>query len=248
MKETERFSNRVKDYQAYRPDYPRELIPIFQERGMKENSHVADIGSGTGIFSRLIAPQVEKLYAVEPNSEMAEQGRTELASYPHCRTVRATAEDTTLEESSLDCIFSAQAFHWFEPDRARQEFKRILKPHGRVFLIWNERQENTDFLKEYEALLKGLNNDYKQVGHRNRSDREILSFFEDGELLDGIQNIKRYNLESFLGRVFSSSYTPAPDHRDYLPFKWKLQDLFAAHEKSGLVDFHYTVKVFHGLL
>ena len=99
-----------------------------------------------------------------------------LKDFPRFISHDGTAENTNLADSSIDFVIAAQAFHWFDADKTRDEFRRILKPGGYVALIWNERQlDTTEFLREYEKLLLKYAKDYEKVRHEN-IDQQKLGF------------------------------------------------------------------------
>ena len=152
---TARFSDRVEDYVRYRPGYSPEVLDLLRAECELQPSHiVADIASGTGMFTRLLLENGNSVFAVEPNTEMREMGLRLLESYNRLVSVAGTAEETTLGSASVDFVTSAQAAHWFDLPRARAEFARILRPEGWCVLIWNERRtETTPFLLDYEQLL-----------------------------------------------------------------------------------------------
>jgi ubiquinone/menaquinone biosynthesis C-methylase UbiE len=128
---TQRFSSRVDNYVKYRPTYPEAIIDLLKtECGLTPDSIVADIGSGTGLLSRLFLKNGNRVYGVEPNREMREAGERLLRDYAHFTSVAATAEATTLVDRSVDFVTAGQAFHWFDLDRVAIEFPRILKPRG----------------------------------------------------------------------------------------------------------------------
>ena len=166
---TARFSDRVENYIRYRPGYPPEVIELLRaECGLEPAHVVADIASGTGVFTRLLLENGNAVFAVEPNAEMREAGNRLLDSHARLTSVAGTAEDTTLPSASVDFVTAAQAAHWFDRRRARAEFARILKPGGWCALIWNERRtETTPFLREYEQLLLSYGTDYKEIRHEN---------------------------------------------------------------------------------
>jgi len=148
---TSRFSSRVEDYVRYRPGYPREVITLLTtECGLTAESVVADIASGTGIFTRLLVENGNRVFGVEPNREMRAAGEQFLKAYGQFTSVAGSAEATTLAAQSVDMITAAQAAHWFERAKARGEFVRILKPGGWLVLLWNERKtDGTPFLRDY---------------------------------------------------------------------------------------------------
>src|SRR5688572_11145173 len=155
MDSATRFSNRVDDYIKYRPGYPGAIVDFLTAAcGLTPAAVIADVGSGTGILSELFLKQGNRVFGVEPNQEMREAAERILAGYPSFTSVAGSAEATSLPAQSVDYITAAQAFHWFERERARAEFERILKPGGWVLLLWNERRtDTTAFLRDYEELL-----------------------------------------------------------------------------------------------
>src|SRR5271170_7127874 len=137
---TSRFSDRVQNYVLYRPGYPLEVIETLKaECGLAPSHMVADIASGTGIWTRMLLENGNPVTGVEPNAGMREAGERLLAAFPKFTSVTGTAEATTLANESVDLVTAAQAGHWFDRVRSRQEFVRILKSGGWLVLLWNER-------------------------------------------------------------------------------------------------------------
>jgi len=160
----QRFSSRVADYVRYRPGYPFELITLLRaECGLRPGHVIADLGSGTGFLSELFLKNGNRVYGVEPNEAMRQAGEEYLASHDGFVSLNGSAEATTLDNSSVDFITAGQAFHWFEADAARREFRRILKPTGWIVVLWNERQMDTPFASAYEDLLVKYGTDYTRV-------------------------------------------------------------------------------------
>jgi len=159
---TQRFSNRVDNYVRYRPGYPIEVLDLLREQcGLTPNASIADIGFGTGIFTRILLENGNTVFGIEPNPEMRETGEKLLAEFPNFRGIGAPAEKTTLADRSVDFVTAAQAAHWFDREAAHREFSRILKPGGWVVLLWNERiTEGTAFLAEYEKMVLEYGTDF----------------------------------------------------------------------------------------
>ena len=136
---TARFTERVADYAAHRPSYPPEVIGVLAREGvLRPDDVVADVGSGTGILTRLLLAHGNTVHAVEPNAAMAEEARARLGGNPRFRPVSGRAEATGLPDASCDVVTAAQAFHWFDVDGARRELRRILRPGGPVVLTWSD--------------------------------------------------------------------------------------------------------------
>src|SRR5258707_10267218 len=123
----QRFSNRAADYVRYRPGYPSEALDVLgKECGLHPGHVIADIGSGTGFLSELFLKSGNRVYGVEPNEAMRQAGEEYLAAYDGFSSINGSAEATTLDDASIDFVTAGQAFHWFQKDAARKEFRRIL--------------------------------------------------------------------------------------------------------------------------
>ncbi len=246
----ERFSNRVENYVKYRPNYPAEILDSFRdEMNLRETSIVADIGAGTGIFTKIFLENGNEVFAVEPNAAMRDAAKGFLKDYPKLTFVEGTSEHTNLENDSIDFVVAAQAFHWFKPDETREEFKRILKENGYVALIWNERKlDATDFLREYEAFLHEFATDYNEVRHENTSLEIISEFFQADFKQKTFQNSQIFDYEGLQGRLLSSSYTPTHENPRFPAMIEELKRLFTKYEKDGRIDFLYDTNIYYGQL
>ncbi len=248
---TQRFTTRVENYIKYRPGYPKAILDLLRHScGLTPASVVADIGSGTGLSARLFLANGNRVYGVEPNREMREAGEKELAQYPRFVSIAAPAEATTLEDASMEFVVSGQAFHWFDPERARAEFKRILKPRGWVVLMWNERRvTDTLFLRNYERLLKTYGTDYAAVDHRRIDAAALGAFFgRGGYQVARFANEQRFDFDGVRGRLLSSSYAPEVDDPNYEPMLAELRRIFDAHHRGGVVAFTYDANIYYGHL
>jgi SAM-dependent methyltransferase len=247
---TARFSDRVEDYVRYRPGYPPEVVDLLRaECGLRQSHIVADIASGTGVFTRLLLENGNSVFAVEPNTEMREMGIRQLESYKRLVSVAGTAEETTLGSASVDFVTAAQAAHWFDLPRARAEFARILRPGGWCVLIWNERRtETTPFLRDYEQLLLTYGTDYKEVRHE-RTTAIIHEFFAPAPHHETAFDLRqRFDYEGTAGRLLSSSYAPLEGHPSHAPMMQELQRIFHAHASDNVVEFEYNTRVYYGHL
>ena len=247
---TGRFSSRVGDYLRYRPSYPPEIIPLLeQDCGLNEDSVVADIGSGTGFLTKLFLDRGCSVHGVEPNAEMRRAGEAFLASYPNFHSIEGTAEHTGLPDASADLAAAGQAFHWFDPEAARSEFRRILRPPCWVALIWNERRVSGGFLEGYEDLLNRWAPEYKMVDHR-RIDADLISGFfgDDNWKLTTFYNQQVFDFSGVCGRLSSSSYAPLPGSEAFQPMMDELERLFRDHQDGGKVRFLYDTNIYCGTL
>ncbi|ANE48801.1 methyltransferase [Paenibacillus swuensis] len=249
MDNKERFSDRVDTYVKYRPSYPSDAIDyLYHQVGLSPNSMVADIGAGTGIFSKLLLARGSRVVAVEPNRNMREAAEAMLGETPNFHAVGGAAEATGLLDQSVDYIVCAQAFHWFDRRVTSVEFRRILRPGGKVVLIWNSRlTQGTPFLEAYEQMLQRFGTDYKQVNHKNISWDTLQSFFQKGwPQTARFDNTQVCDFDQLQGRLLSSSYCPAPGHPAYEPMMLELHRVFNAYNLDGHVNLKYETELYWG--
>jgi len=242
----ERFSNRVSNYAKYRPDYPREIIRYLTDNcGLTPDAVIADVGCGPGISSRMFLENGNRVIGVEPNMAMRAAAAECLAAFPLFTAVNGTSSSTKLPDASVDLVTAAQAFHWFDPVEARSEFSRILRPGGRIVLIWNARQlDTTPFLVDYEAFIVRFSSDYEIVRHGNITEAAIAEFFGNVYSSATFSNIQVFDFEGLKGRLLSSSYIPNESDLVYGEMIEQLQMLFAKHAENGKIKVFYDTIVY----
>lgn len=247
---TTRFSNRVEDYVKYRPGYPVEIVKFLHDTyNLTQDKLIADIGAGTGISTALFLNKGYRVIAVEPNLEMREKAIELLDSFHGFIPKNGTAENTGIENNTISAIIAGQAFHWFDAEKSRTEFKRILKPDGIVALIWNERKTTSAFEQEYDELIIKHGNDYVKVDHRNIDTEHIEAFFNPEPVhLEIFANKQIFDFEGLKGRLLSSSYMPTRDDAGYQPMINDLQALFDKFQRDGVIVINYDTKVYSGKL
>jgi SAM-dependent methyltransferase len=247
---TKRFSSRVENYVRFRPGYPKEIITLLKsECGLNPQSIIADIGFGTGKLTELFLENGNAVFGVEPNREMREAGERFLKKFSNFTSLATTAEDTALPDASVDFITAGQAFHWFDRERCRKEFARILKPAGWIVLVWNDRKtETTPFLVAYENLLKTYATDYSKVDHKQIDDDVVHEFFGHPPAKKTFPSAQEFDLEALKGRLLSSSYAPEVGQPGHTEMLRNLEQLFNAHQKNGRVQFIYDTVAYYGKL
>ena len=248
---TKRFSNRVGNYVKYRPHYPNMVLNILKEKiQISSNQIIADIGSGTGILTELFLKIGNIVYGVEPNKEMREAAENLLKDYNNFRSINGTAEKTLLESKSVDLITAGQAFHWFNVEKARIEFLRILKPKGYVILLWNTRlPDTTPFSKEYENLLRKYGTDYTEVHHTNIEKNVFSNFFmKDSYQYIKLDNYQLFDFDSLKGRLLSSSYIPTEESSHYLAMIEDLKQIYETYQENNGIKFEYVTELYYGQL
>ncbi|MEO8481962.1 MAG: class I SAM-dependent methyltransferase [Acidobacteriota bacterium] len=247
---TARFTNRVSDYVRFRPGYPDALLDTL-EAGvpLSPDYVVADIGAGTGISTSLLLRAGWTVMAVEPNDAMRAAAEQQLRGRSHLTFVAGTAEVTTLPDQSVDLVAVGQAFHWFDRDKARSEFLRILKSGGRVALFWNVRRLDSDpFAKAYEQLLLTYGTDYTLVTQRHMDATVLTAFFRGPFETHAFPYVQTFDFDGLRGRLLSSSYAPSPGHPQHEPMISTLRQIFDAHQEQGRVHFVYDTQLYLGAL
>jgi SAM-dependent methyltransferase/catechol 2,3-dioxygenase-like lactoylglutathione lyase family enzyme len=245
---TRRFTSRADNYARYRPTYPAAAIDwLWHAGGLSAGSVVADVGAGTGILTALLLERGASVFAVEPNAAMRAAAEAWLGDRPGFVSLDATAEATDLPDAGIDLVTAGQAFHWFEPEATRTEFRRILKPGGSVALVWNSRDHRDAFVADFEALLS----EYAYPSRRARqgSVRQNIDFlFGDGYEVRIFHHNSPSNYEHLYGLMQSQSHNPLPGDPRHEPLVARLQAVFAAHQHDGQVVIPYRTQVFFGRL
>jgi len=247
---TKRFSNKVENYRKYRPRYPKAIIPLLeQECGLTRDARIADIGSGTGLLAELFLEHGNRVIGIEPNLEMRVAGESMLARYPEFSSIVATAETTSLPDASVDFVTAGQSFHWFDPEKARAEFVRILRPSGWVMIVWNGfRADYSPINNAYQQLLLRYGTDYREVT-RELESRDLEAFFAPGKCKSAHFNFNQlFDYAGLEGRLLSSSFIPERGHPNYEPMLRDLRKIFEAYQENGKVAFAYETEMYYGQL
>lgn len=226
---TGRFSERAEAYGRHRPGYPEAALDLLLAGlGDPLALAVADVGAGTGISTRQLAARVGRVFAVEPNARM----RTGADTSRNVHWLDGTAESTGLPDGAVDLAAAFQAFHWFDPDRALAEFRRIAR--RRIALVQYERDEGQPFARAYGDMIRPYFLDDTEA----RRLRALVTFAEKAgldvrrTLLPSSQSL---DLEGLLGLLASSSYLPQEgDAAHHL--REEAVGLFRTFERDGRVD------------
>lgn len=242
----EKFTGKADFYSKYRPSYPDALIDWLFDKTKAQS--VADIGAGTGIFTKCLLKKPWNITAVEPNSDMlAEFHKTVGAIVP---TVQASAESTGLADGAFDLIAVAQAFHWFDKYRFKEECIRLLTHRGKLAVVWNERCQN-NFAAERNAVCMKYCNSYHSghvfTGYQDFDGDKFLrnEYFAQTEYFSS-ENPVFMTREHFIGDNLSRSYALKPDDGKYEDFIKELNDVFDRYNENGLVRQLYLTTCFLG--
>ena len=252
-----KFDGKGENYSKYRPTYPKEFIDYINSiDGLDDKSIIADIGSGTGILSKQLLGIGKSIIAVEPNADMRRFAESILGNFENFISVNATAENTTLCDRSVDLITVAQAFHWFDKDKFKEECKRILKPGGKVILVWNTRVLSDESMVEYEKIIRQYCPDFEGFSGRKCSslyneigvegEDEFKMFFEGTYEEKSYQNDQINSLERFIGGALSASYAPNENDDIYTAFVTDLKACFNKYAVNESMVMPFITKSYFG--
>lgn len=250
MDNKEKFTGRHLDYAAARPSYPAAMIDhICGLYAPPRDYTAADIGSGTGKLSAQLLDAGFTVYGVEPNGDMRRTAEALLGGDHRFRSVDGSDRDTGLAERSADFVTAAQAFHWFDPPAFRAECLRILRPGGRVFLIWNLREPSpevqalADLFRAFCPAFRGFTGGVTEDAPR------IPAFFSGHCAKLKFPNPITYvSKDHFLRRCFSGSYSLPENHPDFPAYRQALEAFFDRYAQNGLLEQPNSTFVYEGTL
>lgn len=242
---TGRFSQKADDYNKYRPKYPEELRELLvNELNLTPEKLVADIGSGTGISSEIFLDCGNMVFAVEPNEAMREMAEQNFDLEENFVSVNGTAENTELNDGSIDLIFSGTAFHWFDLEKTKKEFYRILKPGGNIMISWISRDMDDELQQETEAVFNKYTEDITSV-EKQKDGYKVEEFFAPKKVQHRtFPHSQTFEWEQFLGRLRSSSYYPEESDKDFDAITADMKAVFEKFEENGTVEFKYKTEVY----
>ena len=237
------FDGKVEAYSIGRPTYPKEILKIIANLVNGEESRIADIGAGTGLLTKMLSELNCHVIAIEPDENMLQECRQYCFNLKNIDFLHTTAEYTTLNHNSIDLITIAQAFHWFDKTRCKQEFQRILKDNGHVLLLWNEILEDSEMAQEYSKTLHQYKVKTTNAIASFNPDEEKRKFFGQDYMKLYYDHWHSVTEEGFIGGAVSLSYTPSQKSHTYMEFVQALHNLFSKYQKDGKILFHYKTEV-----
>jgi SAM-dependent methyltransferase len=235
---TSRFADRAADYAKARPSYPDALVDaVLGGLGDPSSLTIADVGAGTGVFSRLLADRGVRVVAIEPNAAM----RHAAAAHPNIEWRDGTGESTGLPNHSVDLITVAQAFHWMRPEDALREFHRILKPGGRLAHVWNIQDRSDPFTSGYCAAME------RHAVDPPRSPwslHDVSAVLDNHPLFTGREVVRVPSAQSLdfgalVARARSASYCPKSGP-GWDALRAELASLFDRFASEGAVNLRYS--------
>ncbi len=212
------------DYAALRPSYPPDAVAfLLGDRPRR----VLDLGAGTGLLTDVLVAAGHEVLAVDPSAEMLGQLR---ARHPGVPARVGEAEDVPLPDASVDAVVAGQAAHWFDPEPAAAELRRVLRPGGVVGLVWNTRDETVPWVAALGAALAAEARDHE-------ADQGVVTAFAAALPADVATHrsgtVQRVTPEQVVAGIGTRSYvaTMTPDAR--AAFLGGLRELLAAHPDTA---------------
>lgn len=222
----ERFSAVAEAYDRFRPGYPAGALDWIAATTGVRGGRVADLGCGTGIFSRILAGRGFAVTGVDPNERMLALARQSGGGPTY---LAGDATRTGLGDSSVDLVTAAQAFHWFPLEPALAEIDRILAPGGWTCALWNLRTP-TRFNEELERLLHTHSTEYDARVSDLLDDPRARLVAVPGAVSAEVPSEDALSWDMVLGRVSSASYV-AHGVADRPGFDRQLRELFERHAR-----------------
>ncbi|HYO35576.1 MAG TPA: methyltransferase domain-containing protein [Geodermatophilus sp.] len=218
------FGSVAADYAALRPGYPPEVVAfLLGDRPLR----VLDLGAGTGLLTDVLLAAGHDVVAVDPSAEMLAQLR---ARHPHVPAHVGGAEAVPLPDASVDAVVAGQAAHWFDPDPAAAELRRVLRPGGVVGLVWNTRDETVPWVAALGAALAAEARDHE-------ADQGVVAAFAAALPADVATArsavVQRVTAEEVVAGIGTRSYaaTMTPGAREV--FLGGIRDLLAGHPDTA---------------
>lgn len=236
MDNTRKFTRKAEAYAKARPGYPQAMLDrITQAAGIGAGAEIADIGAGTGIFSKALLSCGCRVYGVEPNADMRGVAERNLGSDTRFTPVAGTAEETTLPGESVDAVTVAQAFHWFDAEAFSRECRRILRPGGLVVLVWNSRIHDRDSVRENEAIMREFCPTFTGFsGGIDYLDDRIRSFYNGDFSVETFPHDLAFDKAGFIARNLSGSYSLQSGDARYAEYVAALEELFDQYARDGV--------------
>lgn len=232
------FGRHAAAYERGRPDYPVEAVAWLAERlSLEPGRCVVDLGAGTGKLTRRLVATGARVVAVEPADGM----RAELVrAVPGVEAIAGIAEELPLADASADAVTAAQSFHWFANERALAEIARVLRPGGRLGLVWNTRDLADPVQRALVELIEPLRTtEHSHVGSGWRAALEASTDFGPVEE-ERFANLQRVDADLLADRVGSVSFVAVLSAEERAPVLERARALAG----GGELDLRYVTEVF----
>jgi SAM-dependent methyltransferase len=229
------FAAAAPTYARIRPTYARGAIGAIKERTPRGGT-VVDLAAGTGILSGQLVRARLDVVAVEPVEEMLVQF---VRTLPQVPVVRGVAEAMPVGDAQADTVVAGEAFHWFDVPRALSEVARVLRPGGRLMMLWNRRDDSVDWVQQYGRIVvseRPEGRPYPQ--HADWAEEVDLAGAFGGHLLERFDNPRPCGPQALVDRAASTSFVAAADPAARERVLSRVRDLAAQHpDLAGRDDF-----------
>ncbi len=227
------FSGVADAYERARPGYPEDAVLWLAGA---EPCDVVDLGAGTGKLTRSLVDLGHRVTAVEPLPEMITQLRS---AVPEAAAVEGGAEAIPLPDGSADVVTVAQAFHWFDHGPALVEIARVLRPGGRIALVWNVRDESDAWVGKLSDAMVG------RTGLEYGATEPIDASGRFGPVAHAaFSHVHEVDREMLQELVRSRSYCAVLSEEERAPVLQNVDDLFTEHARDGLLSLPYLTECF----
>jgi SAM-dependent methyltransferase len=232
------FGSVAAEYAALRPGYPAEVVPFLLGPAPRR---VLDLGAGTGLFTDRLVEAGHDVVAVDVSAGMLDQLRARL---PQVRVEVGGAEALPLADASVDAVVAGQAAHWFDPEPAAAELRRVLRPGGVIGFVWNTRDERVPWVRALGELIV-------EEARGHEADQGVVEAFSaalpaDVEVLDAAV-VQSLTPEQVVGGIGTRSYVAVKDAAGRAEFLGRVRDLLATHPDTRgreLLDLPYTTRAY----
>jgi SAM-dependent methyltransferase len=225
-------------YERVRPEYPPEAIAwLADQLDLRTGRTVLDLGAGTGKLTRALVETGARVFAVEPGDAM----RAELErAVPEAEALRGSAEQIPLEDDSVDAVAIGQAFHWFRHGEAIPELHRVLRPLGRVGLLWNMRDQDDALQRKVTELLAPFAAGRARAENTSRllAESELFGPLEQ----ERFRFAQQLDADALVDRIASISFVAAAPAEQRDALAQQLRILVTAH--GSRIDFPYVTDVY----
>lgn len=230
-----RFDGKGEIYAKARPKYALGFFDYLKNTlNIPVGSVFADVGSGTGIFTGQLLSCGYKVYAVEPSEDMRKKAEEKLSTDESFNSVQGSDVDMNLPDNSVDYITAAQAFHWFDSEAFRRECRRVLKPGGKVMIVYNSRDERAACTKALADLRYKYNPEFHGFSN-GISPEKCAAFFAGGCDIFRADNMQAYDRQGYINRVLSSSYSLKEHDSRYKEYLEDINRIFDTFSTGGFL-------------
>ncbi len=248
MDSISKFYGKSDAYEKGRPSYPKALIEyLYKSHGFSPDSVIADIGSGTGKFTKLLLEMGSTVIGIEPNDDMRKKAEEKLSEFKNFKSVCGYADSTGLPNLSVDFITAAQSFHWFDAEKFKAECRRILKPNGKIALIWNMRSMDDSLNRDWHSVFKEFCPEFHGFSNGiSENDDKIRLFFDSFEKTE-FQSPIPMDKTAFLQRSLSSSYSLTEKDDNFKEYTDELNRIFNLYcDNTGTVSIKNKTTLYVG--